>query len=760
MKIKNTLVLLSLSFSLTSWAADFTKKGNTVSFEKVRIEVLSPTMFSVAEGANFRFKQVPVDLGITQRPTNAVTFKVTKEQGAYCIQTNEIAIVYNPSKELLAGGITVNPVSEHLLPVTALNATDTQNLGGVIGALDNCDGTKCYAEQNDITSKWHSRIIPMDGILSRRGYTVLKHTKDVLNQYRKGDAFDELYVMCYGTEYRKAFSDFFSIAGKAAMLPKWSLGLIYSRWKDYTEQDYKELIAQFREHSIPVDAIILDMCWHVDHWYGYKYDTKNFPDMKGFQNWAESARLKVGFNHHSGCIYKDDPKVKEFCRRAGLDYEKSIVPGPSFEPEIRVVEYDTKNERHFKAFYDIYLADMIKDGFDFHWVDGANSIYSAELYYKYLKDETRQRPFVLNRQQDYTLCNHRYPAGFSGDTYATWATMRYTLETTLKGANNGVNWSHDVSGYMPQGADGYLPDGEMFARWVQLGAFSPVLRFHAKKDLFWHPAVQKEGDWDGGSRLPWDWGKTVSASIGKAINMRAQLIPYIYTIMRDAHDTGVPMCRGMYIDYPADNKAYGYDQYMFGSSFLVAPLMYPSGDGQHGTLTRSLWLPDGSWYDYFTNESIKGGREIARISDIHSFPVYVKAGSIIPTAPVSENVSEPMNRLTLTAYTPASPLHTTFDLYEDQGENFDFESGACRRTLIEYDYKADGTQQVTVNAPRGQFKEQVAEREYNVAIVNAPQPSAVSVNGERCTAWTWKDGKLSISAGRFSTLNKVVITIN
>lgn len=759
MKIKSLFILLFLCLPLMSRAADFKKKGNAVSFEKVRIEILSPTMFSITLGENFRFNNVSTDLGVTNHPANAVNFNIAKENGNYRIQTSEVSILYCQSKELLSGGITVTSPSGNMPRIEGLNAPDTQNLGGVVGALDNCDGTKCYSEQNDITSQWRERPLPTNGILSRRGYTVLKHTKDALNQYRQGEAFDELYVMCYGKDYRKAFSDFYSIAGKSAMLPKWSLGLIYSRWKDYTEQDYKTIISQFREHQIPVDAVILDMCWHVDHWYGYKYDTKNFPDMRGFQNWAESEHLKVGFNHHSGCIYKDDPKVKEFCKRAGLDYEKSIVDGPSFEPEIRVVEYDTKNERHFKAFYDLYLADMIKDGFDFHWVDGANSIYSAELYNKYLKDETHMRPFVLNRQQEYTLCNHRYPAAFSGDTYATWATMRHTLETTLQGANNGVNWSHDIGGYMPEGPDGYLPDGEMFARWVQLGAFSPLMRFHAKKDLFWYPAVKHEGDWDGGSRLPWEWGQTVLGSIRQSINMRAQLIPYIYTIMRDAHDTGVPMCRSMYIDYPSNDEAYVSDQYMFGGAFLVAPLMHPSGDGQHGSLSRELWLPEGVWYDYFNNEPMNGGKKIARTSDINSFPLYVKAGSIIPTAPVSKNVSEPINTLLLTAYAPTETAHSSFDFYEDQGENFDFESGNSRRTLIEYDYRQGGEQQITVNAPRGKYKEQINEREYQVNIVHTRKPSEVSVNGERCNNWTWKDQKLSVSVGKFPTLSKVIINI-
>lgn len=532
-----TLLTTALLMALTAGTAkEYRRSGNAVSFRKARIEVLSPTMFSVREGDNYRFAPIRIDLGITELPSAPVTFDIAKEGTAYRIATDEITIVYDPAQPLTAGGIRV----EGAASVAELGAEDTQNLGGVVGALDNCDGEKCYSEQNDITSSHDVRPTPQDGILSRRGYTVLKHTQDQLNLFREGQPYEELYVLCYGKDYRRAFTDFFSIAGDIPMFPKWSLGLIYSRWRDYTDEDYKEIVAGFRKERIPLDAVILDMCWHVDHWYGYKYDTKNFPDMRGFQNWAESQHIKTGFNHHSGCIYKDDPKVREFCRRAGLDYDKSIVDGPSFEPEIRVVQYDTRNERHFKSFYDLYLAEMIDDGFDFHWVDGANSIYSAELYHRYLSEGTGKRPLVLNRQQNYTLCNHRYPAGFSGDTYATWATMRRTVEVTLKGGNNGVWWSHDIGGYMPQGTDGYIPDGEMFARWAQLGAFSPLMRFHAKKDLFWHPARTCPDGWDGGSRLPWEWGPTVLESIRNSVRLRAALNPYIYTLMRAAHDTGVP----------------------------------------------------------------------------------------------------------------------------------------------------------------------------------------------------------------------------
>lgn len=759
MNLKKILTVLLLLSAAWTEAKEYRRAGNAVSFRKARIEVLSPTMFSVREGDGYRFAPVRTDLGVVALPSAPVEYTVVQTGGVFRIATDRMTVVYDPSLPLAEGGVRVEPADGSLSVVARLDAEDGANLGGVVGALDNCDGPRCHAEQNDITSKWEYRRIPMDGILSRRGYTVLKHTPDALNLYRAGEAFDELYVMCYGEDYRTAFADFYAVAGPIPMYPKWSLGLIWSRWKDYDDEDYKRIVARFREERIPLDAVILDMCWHVDHWYGYKYDTVNFPDMRAFQRWCDEQHVKTGFNHHSGCIYKDDPKVREFCRRAGLDYERSIVAGPSFEPEIRVVQYDTRNERHFKAFYDLYLADMIADGFDFHWVDGANSIYSSELYRKYLSEGTGRRPLVLNRLHSYTLCNHRYPAGFSGDTYATWATMRYTLEATIKGANNGVNWSHDIGGYMPQGADGYIPDGEMFARWTQLGAVSPLMRFHAKKDVFWFPAKSCPDGWDGGSRLPWEWGPTVEESLRRSVRLRAALNPYIYTMMRRAHDTGVTLCRGLYIDYPGADESYRYDEFLFGDAMLAAPAMRPSGDGQHGLTERSLWLPEGMWYDYFTAESVEGGREISRVSDICTFPLYVKAGALIPMAVPADCVSAPLETLVLRAYAPAAACHTEFDLYEDEGENFDYERGACRRTLLVYDGTADGPQRFTIEAPRGSYPEAVAERTYRVELVGAPEPASVTVNGAACGDWTWRDGVLTAECGTFPVAEKVTIEI-
>ena len=748
MNIKAIAAALAMLPGIVLAGPSVKQRGNFVIIDSVRIELLSPSMFAVTESPRPSFKPLPNDLAVVSRPSGKVSHTVRSTDGKVFITTDAVTITVDPSCPLLAGGVSVSSGDATL---ARLAEPDTTNLGGVVGALDNCDGETNYSEQNDVTSSSRHLPVPMDGVLSRRGFTVLNHSGDYLTRYNPGSAFNELLVLSYGNDYRRALTDFYSVAGSPSMLPKWSLGFIYSRWKDYTDEDYHRILEGFRSRNIPIDAIILDMCWHVDHWYGYKYDTANFPDMRGFLDWAEKEGLKVGFNHHSGCIYKDDPKIHDFCKAAGLDYEKSIVAGPSFEPEIRVVEYDTRNERHFKAFYDLYLDHMIADGFDFHWVDGANSIYSAELYNRYLREQTGKRPFVLNRQQQSVLCNHRYPAAFSGDTYATWATMRHTLATTIKGANNGVNWSHDIGGYMPQGYDGYLPDGEMFARWVQFGAFSPIMRFHAKKDLFWHPAVKHPGDYDGGSRLPWDWGPTVEKSITQFINLRASLIPYIYTAMYRCHTEGEPICRGMYIDWPSADEAYNYDQFMFGDNFLVAPVMVPSGYGQRGTVERTLWLPEGLWYDYFTGVPVNGGGTVKREADLYSMPVYVKGGAIIPTVRVGRNVSEPTDSMTLTIYTPASAGTSSYELYDDAGDSYGFEKGEKTLTRIDYAYTPRSGHDIMINKVVGSYPGMPSSRNYTLALVGTERPAAVLVNGARVSDWKWEDGRLTISGCKADT---------
>jgi alpha-glucosidase (family GH31 glycosyl hydrolase) len=731
-------ILFIIIFTALSSSHCFSKaykiQDNSLYFKDACIQILTPTLFRIQQG----IQQTPPipDLGIVNVKFEKVPFLIKEYRHVYSIQTDSLTIIYDPSKEITQGGIQVFLKSNPTYYVLkSLSERDTLNLGGVIPSLDNCKGDMKYDEQNDVSSKSHLHLIP-DGILSRRGFTVLRHTKDTLYIYKEGDKYQDLYVLGYGDDFKQAFNDFYRLTGKIPMLPKWSLGFIYSRWADYNANDYKNIVSQFRQEKMPIDAIILDMCWHTDYWYGYRIDTHNFPDIKAFNFWADSVHVETGFNHHSGCIYSKDPHIQEFCQKAGLDYNKALIPGLSWEPDKKDIHYDTKNKRQFTAFYDIYLYPLIKDGFDFLWVDGENSIYSSELYQDYLTQETHKRAFVMNRLHSDVLCNHRYPVGFSGDTYISWETMAYSLEANIKGGNCGVYWSHDIGGYMPQGPAGYPPSGELFARWLQLGAVSPVFRVHAKKAAYWTPPCNP-GDFDQGSRLPWEWGDTVLRSARISIQLRYKLLPYIYTMTRNAHDTGMPLCRGLYLEYPQSDKSYRFDEYLFGDNFLAAPILNASDEGTDAKTSRNLWLPKGDWYDYFTNKLYQGNQDISVIKSLFQFPLFVKAGSIIPMSPYRNYSGAPLDTLLIVAYTPTKSSKTTFNLYEDDGESFLFEQNQFRWVKLSYEYTNHIEQKIVIHKALGSFQGNVTQRVYKIQIVNTTKPKIVSINGHIFTNWSW-----------------------
>jgi alpha-glucosidase (family GH31 glycosyl hydrolase) len=736
-------VFLFTLFHFSCFAGIPAAADNSVFVPGMRIQILTPTMIRIQKEINHRYPDI-TDLGVVNLSFPKMHVTTTEQNGIVVIETDSMTVVFSPDRKITRGGITVSMRGGFTL--SSLDSSDTSNLGGVIGSLDNCKGNIHYSEQNDVGSKPAPHPIP-DGILSRRGFTVLTHTPDTLYFYKSGNSWTELYVLGYGHNYKQAFSDFFSLAGSVPMLPKWSLGFIYSRWKDYNENDYRRIVARFRKERIPIDAIILDMCWHVDYWYGFRYDTSHFSDMKEFHRWTDSIHLKTGFNHHAGALYYKDPQVREFCRRAGINYDSALTNGLPWEPEQKVVHYDPANRKHFRTFYQMYLARLMEDGLDFHWVDGESSIYSSDLYRSLTTEFTGKRAVVMNRLQENVLCNHRYPFGFSGDTYISWETMAYSLETNIKGANGGVYWSHDIGGYMPQGPAGYPPDGEIFARWLQLGSVSPIFRVHAKKDLFWTPPCLP-GEFDQGSRLPWEWGDTVLSSARTSIQLRYKLLPYIYTMTRIASEKGIPLCRGLYIDYPQSPEAYRYDEYCFGSSMVAAPIMTPSPQNMHGLTEKKIWLPEGMWYDYFTQEEFSGNREVTVQKSIFEFPLYVKAGSIVPIAPYTEYSGVPLDTLILLAFTPSEHVQNTFSLYEDDGESSSFQQGQYRWIDFQYEYKPGRNQKIVIQKSRGSFKGETNKRAYIISLVNTVKPKNIAIDGKQIDEgniagehWIWDAGK-------------------
>lgn len=326
-------------------------------------------------------------------------------------------------------------------------------------------------------------------------------------------------------------------------------------------------------------------------------------------------------------------------------------------------------------------------------------------------ERPNERPYALHRN-GYAGMQRYAPFLWSGDVSATWETLRTHVPVALNTGLTGIPfWGTDTGAFVPTRE----LTGELYVRWFQFSAFCPLFRAHGRA-------------WK--LRLPWGWntGETGPAEISgygnaalpppeelhnaavepicrKYLELRYRLMPYLYTAVREAHDTGMPIMRALWLHYPDDPQAMQRgDQYLWGRDILVAPVV------EKGATSRSLYLPRGFWYDFWTNEKIEGNRETVRKVDLATMPLYVRAGAVVPMGPVKQwtgqRVSEPIS---LTVY-PGSDGQA--ELYEDDGATFNHRRGDYSRLRMIWD---DARRALTIRAQEGRRAKDVREFDVRAA---------------------------------------------
>ena len=382
-----------------------------------------------------------------------------------------------------------------------------------------------------------------------------------------------------------------------------------------------------------------------------------------------------------------------------------------------------------KAQADIFMRDLhqplMQAGVNSWWVDGGGGaadmpglnpqMWTNKVFYDYSQQFTGQRGFILGRYGDWG--SERYPGFFTGDTYSEWPVLAYEVAFTTRGGNVLVPYiSHDIGGF-----HGAKIDFDLYARWIEFGAFSPILRMHSAH------ANPKEGN----ARMPWLYGDQGMALMRKYFTLRTQLIPYIYTYTWQAHTLSMPLLRPLYLEYPDLDEAYLHSrEYFFGEEMLVAPVLDPSD-------TRTVYLPPGSWIDFFTGKRYEGGRSFTAHYAVDEMPVFVREGAIVPEQQPSEySDARPLDALILHVYGAGSGH---FDLYEDDGLSLDYAKGSYAVTAISYATAADGSHTLTVAPAKGTYKGQPTTRAYVICIHASGKPQSVSANGKTVDSWGWDD---------------------
>ncbi len=695
------------------------------------------------------------------------------------IKTAALTLTYIPSG---GGRFTADDLSVQLdvagkLAVWRPGLSDPENLEGTTRTLDGALG-----------SKTKEPIEP--GLLSRSGWSLVDDTTRPLFdssdfRFLEGEKspwpwvmerpadeepgkYQDWYFFGYGHQYRRALGDFVRVAGRIPLPPRFAFGVWWSRYWAYSDQDLDQLVRGFRLNSTPLDVLVIDMDWHINEqqleqahekdqsgqglgWTGYTWNRLLFPDPDLFLKQMRQRGLKITMNLHPASGIQ--PWEKEYTAMAlamGIDpATKKYVP------------FDPTNKKWAENYFNIVLHPLEKQGVDFWWLDWQQDPMMTKvpglsntwwLNYIHFTDQQREgkRPLLFHRWGG--LGNHRYQIGFSGDTISVWPSLAFQPWFTATAANVGyAYWSHDIGGHIPGAVD-----PELFTRWVQFGVFSPILRTHTTKN-------------PDSERRIWAYPEPYSSILRADFQLRYALQPYLYTEARRTYDTGVAFLHPLYYDWPDADTAYTTkNEYMFGDQLIVSPVT-TLADKASGLATEKIWLPEGEWVEWPTGKHFTGPTTVERGFSIDQIPVYIKAGSIIPTQPEALYTGQkPVDPLVINVWPLTPGASSSYSAYEDSGVSVEYQRGVFARTPIKAQESGDALR-VEIGPVEGGYPGMLHARSYQLRLPDDWPPASISVNGrtiahgqmEGGRGWTFDGNTLTtiIPTPSFNVNEKVVIEV-
>ncbi len=512
------------------------------------------------------------------------------------------------------------------------------------------------------------------------------------------------YVVFAGEDADAVINNYRALSGQAPMLPKWAYGFWQCRER-YTSADHMvNTVKEFRKRNLPLDVIVQDWQYWGDRGWGVpQLDKTRYPDPSGFIKELHDMNA-----HFTISIWSNPDKNSEI----GKYYVENglFIPGTKwldyFNPETSKSYWQTLNDNLFVHGVDGWWMDATEPENDALTGEmtaaGPGDFYrltyplfvSKSVYEGQRKVTDEKRVTILTRsafagQQRYGTIN------WSGDIGGTWDGYRRQIASGMNFTMTGMPyWTTDIGGFFRPGWGQYENEGfkELLTRWFQWGAFSTIFRIHG---------YQSETEL-------WKYGETVVENGRKMLNLRYTLLPYIYSQAWQISNNGSTMMRPMVMDYQGDAEAVSQPyQYMFGDAFLVAPVTEPEVEKQE------VYLPKGNgWYDYWTGAFQEGGQSVEVSTPLDQIPLFVKSGAIVPFGEEVQYSSQSKNEtLEIRIYTGADGA---FTLYEDEGDNYNYEDGAYSEITFVWD---DAGKTLTIGDRKGEFKGMLQNRVFELVVI-------------------------------------------
>ncbi len=448
------------------------------------------------------------------------------------------------------------------------------------------------------------------------------------------------------------------LTGRPYLPPVWALGYHQSRWSYKTEERVMQLARRFRETGVPCDAIHLDI-HYMDRYMVFTWDARRFPNPTGMHRRLEDMGLRTvvfndpGVSTREYDVYRDGLAKDVYCKRSdGNIYVGKVWPGASVFPDFsREDVRDWWAARHAPILgagvsgvcndmndpvlrigknYDGAAEDLVHAAGSHREVRNLYANYEAEATHRaFAEHRPGERPFVLTRSAFTGI--QKYSALWTGDNHSTWEHLRENLHQVLNLGLSGVPFTGaDVGGF----SSGFMPgtlkvlkirkQKELFARWMELGSLMPFFRAHTALMSF--------------DQEPWSFGDEVLDIARKHIRRRYHLLPYIYGLFCESHRSGDPIVRPLFYDFPEVSPGDCHDQFMLGPALLAAPVT------ERRAKRRKVFLPAGcDWYEYETGRRYGGGETFTFQTRPGYYPLFVRAGTILPVCPVRDNAETSMH---------------------------------------------------------------------------------------------------------------------
>jgi alpha-D-xyloside xylohydrolase len=740
----------SWGLSVTSYTSDADGITCTCNSGVMKVKICKEDIVRIAYSPTSTIPVRPLKI-VTNTWTPQVTFTKTEAGDTITLQTSKIKVKVSKSTANvtytdLSNNVLLSEYAKTMTPATVEGVSTYTVRGewnspvdeGLYGFGQHQDKKVNYKGQTEYFDQRYAVATAVSVWVSTKGYGLFWDNYSMGNFYGNiasntryavssecGDVLD--YYFFYGPEIDQVISGYRTATGHAPLFPKWGYGLIMSRDKYESQKEFLDVKDGFRNNKIPIDCIVQD--WH--YWDGAgKQGCYCFNP--SYSNVLGSVKATVTECHKANIhtmisiwalIEEGSPPYNNFATNNWL----WPIDGTCATPTHFIDAYSSGAREAFWNLIRDAIFDTAKIGFDAWWLDNdepfahpcplnRHSLTTAlgkgclfyntypfpfsEMGYKNWRRDIPGKRFVMLHRANFAGQQAHSTMQWSNDINSNFDVLTTQVPCGLNSTISGIPyWCSDIGGYWGPGYTGVdfsLPENqELMVRWLQYGSFCPVFRIHGK--------VQYG---QGKELYATNFSATTRANLLLTDKLHYRLMPYIYSMAWMTTNQDYTPMRMLVFDFRNDPAVRNIgNQYMYGPAFMVSPVT------AKGTTSRSVYLPAGKWYDFWTGATVNGGANITADAPISQIPLHMRAGSIVPMGPEIQYATERSDTIELRVYPGKDG---SFTIYEDEGDNYNYETGKYAEIPITY---TDADKNVIIGARKGSFPGMDAKKVFNIVFV-------------------------------------------